>query len=477
MNDRFVYRFALLFLIITGGCKKFVEVPAPVYQLMTNNVFKSNEKANGALTTIYAQMIYGNTSPFHIALYTGLAGDELANPPDEFTLEIYSNAVNAKHNIYSGTVWETVYNYIYQANMVYEYCDKATALNPALRKQLMAEALFIRAYWHFYLLNMYGDIPVVISTEYNINKQLSRTPVADVYKQIVRDLTAAQRDLSVNYVGADGIAVSKERLRPDQAVAAALLARVYLYMGKYNEAEEQASLVIGLNGTYKLVAPEMVFKKDSEEAIWQLMVPKENFSDINTPEGKGFILTDHTGLSKQAIISTQLYNSFEKGDLRKDVWIGVYEDKTVSPFKTYCFPFKYKIKGGSELLEYSMIFRLAEQYLIRAECRAQAGKLKEAISDIDMIRQRAGLPWLANTDPDISKIALLNAVLKERQVELFTEQAHRWFDLKRTQTVDAIMNMVTASKGSVWKTDMQIWPLPTSELWNNSNLKQNPGYN
>jgi tetratricopeptide (TPR) repeat protein len=469
MKHRSLHVFMLLQLLTIAGCKKFVEVEPPRYQQTTNNVFKNNVTANSALITIYAQMISESASGYHIALYTGLASDELAQPPDNYALEMYINAVNPNRNIYSSSFWEAAYRYIYQANMAYENCDKATILDPAVKKQLMAEALFIRAYWHFYLLNIFGDIPLVTSSDYTKNMVLPRAPAAKVYEQIVTDLKKAQADLSISYVGADCITPTDERVRPNQAAATAFLARVYLYMEKYKEAEDQATAVINLAGAYALVEPGQVFLKNNKEAIWQLMAPKENFSCINTPEGKNFIITELDGLNKQSDISMQLYHAFEDGDLRKTFWVGLYQK--------YHFPFKYKVKLDSILSEYSVVFRLAEQYLIRAECRAQLGKLMEAISDVDMIRKRAGLPLLADTHAATDKTDLLNAVLKERQIELFAEQGHRWFDLKRTKTVDATMRVVTPLKGGIWKTEMQVWPLPYTELMKNPNLKQNPGYN
>jgi hypothetical protein len=119
-----------------------------------------------------------------------------------------------------------------------------------------------------------------------------------------------------------------------------------------------------------------------------------------------------------------------------------------------------------------MILRLAEQYLIRAEARAQQNNIDGAKTDLNAVRNRAGL--LNTTAND--KTEMMAAVLHERQVELFTELGHRWFDLKRTKAVDLVMNSVTPIKGGTWQTTDQLYPIPVADIIRNSTLKQNPGY-
>ncbi|HEY4197438.1 MAG TPA: RagB/SusD family nutrient uptake outer membrane protein, partial [Mucilaginibacter sp.] len=118
-------------------------------------------------------------------------------------------------------------------------------------------------------------------------------------------------------------------------------------------------------------------------------------------------------------------------------------------------------------------FRLAEQYLIRAEARSQEGNVSGAQSDLNVIRNRAGL---ANTTAS-TQTTLLTAILHERQVEMFTEWGHRWLDLKRTGTVDAVMSLVLPAKGGGgWNPNMALMPLPLGDLQADQNLTQNPGY-
>jgi hypothetical protein len=119
-----------------------------------------------------------------------------------------------------------------------------------------------------------------------------------------------------------------------------------------------------------------------------------------------------------------------------------------------------------------MMLRLAEQYLIRAEARGQQNNISGAQADLNVIRNRAGLPnTTAATQSD-----LLSAILHERQVELFTELGQRLLDLKRTNNVDNVMRVVTPLKGGTWNSNWQLYPVPVSDIQKNPALVQNSGY-
>jgi hypothetical protein len=101
-------------------------------------------------------------------------------------------------------------------------------------------------------------------------------------------------------------------------------------------------------------------------------------------------------------------------------------------------------------------------------------KLVDAAADLNAVRSRAGLPATTASDQG----GLVSAVLTERQLELFTEFGHRWFDLRRTGNIDAVMGVVTPLKGGgSWNTNKQLLPLPAIEIALDPNLSQNQGYN
>jgi len=462
-------------ILLISSCKKYVEVDAPNDKLVTVTVFQANETAIAALTSVYAQMAQDNVQPYYIALETGFASDELTSYTESTILkQTYVNRLNSFDGSPSD-FWQLGYSYIYQANAVWEGCNESTKLDPLVKKHLMAEALFIRAYWHFYLVNFFGDVPIVTTTDYVSNAHVKRSPKQQVYAQMVSDLISAENDLPVNYVALDSKTVAADRIRPNKYTASALLARVYLYSGKYMEAEQEASNVIAYNTLYGLADVGSVFLKTSKEAVWELAMPTPITSTANTFEGLNFILNSVPTIMQTncSAISSPLLAAFENGDLRKVNWIGHYVDNSVSPAVDYAYPYKYTNISSTQATEYSVPFRLAEQYLIRAEARITLNNLKGGKDDLNTIRHRAGL----GDTPANNSTDLINAVLQERQVELFAEYGHRWFDLKRTGKIDALMSNVALIKQSTWNSFQQLWPIPKSEIQINPNITQNPGYN
>lgn len=486
--------FRVLFLTILvmgvfGSCKKFVEIPPPTSQLVTASVFNNNAAASSALTVIYAKM-FSNEESVSMEESTGWLGDELTGyATNGLDFEEYTNAMVASTTF---GPWNHAYNYIYQANAIIQGLQTYSGVSPAVKKQLTGEAYFIRAFWHLYLTNYYGGIPVATTTDYTVTSVLSRTPRIQVLQQVISDLQKAQSLLNSNYVDVSDTITTAERTQPNQAAATALLARAYLYLGNYSsdasgnnyiKADSAATAVIG-NSNYglckNLSGSNSVFLKNSSEAIWQIATPLP--ANFNTWDGYSFILLAAPSTSGASVggtsISNQLLSAFEPNDQRRTNWI----DSINAAGKTYYYPFKYKTRAYDGA-EYTMVLRLAEQYLIRAEAEANgAGSgISAAIADLNVIRSRAGLPaYSGATD----KASVLTTILHERQVELFAEWGHRWFDLNRAVTtastvnVNTVMGVVTPEKGGVWSSDghQEFFPIPATEMGLDHNLTQNAGY-
>ena len=441
------------------SCDSFTETDLPKTQLIKTAVFQDVKTATAALSDCYAQMrdysmISGNSD--------GLSS-LLGNYADELTY--YGVSDSPLQNFYSHTLlpsnsgvsilWNTSYNQIYAANAIVEGVDNSTAITGDNRNRLKGEALFIRAFIHFNLVNLFGDIPYITSTDYKVNTMISKQTQADVYNQIIADLLEAKELLPESYTSA-------QRIRPNKYTVSALLARVFLYTENWQLAENESNAIINKTALYQWQDNlDLVFLKNSPSTIWQL---HPGVAGLNTMEGRTFIFT--SAPPNIEAISPDLLNAFETGDQRKNQWLGSVNDGT----DTYYFPFKYKLDTNSGTSqEYSIIFRLDEQYLIRAEARVHLGKLAEAKNDINKIRQRATLTNTSSSTPE----ELSQAVLQERRVELFTEFGHRWFDLKRTGKAGTVLSVIKPA----WKDRDNLLPLPASELLANSHLlPQNQGY-
>lgn len=478
----------IVFLMIPYGlisCQRLVTVPPPNLSVTTASVYNADVTAISVFNGLYAKF---SSSLFSqagglpsLSLYGGLSADEFtlwSGVTNNVMIAYYSNTLLTNDIVNIGTeYWNAGYANIFICNSALEALSKSDALTPSVKLQLQGEAKFIRAFNYFYLVNLYGDLPLALTSDYKINSLLPRVPKQQVYLQIISDLKEAQQLLNEGYVQNDGQTLypinSAERVRPNKYAATALLARVYLYVGDYVNAETMATIVINKSNYYYLAALNGVFLKNSSESIWQLQ-PVTTGVITNTQDGYYFIVPsqgpNNMNQGNPVYLSNSLLNSFEPGDKRKTA--GNWVNSVTVGSITYYFPYKYKINASATVSEYIMILRLGEQYLIRAEARAQLGNLGAAVSDLDSIRVRAGL----STTSANTKGALVNAIMHERQVELFTELGHRWFDLKRTGTVDSVMTTITPLKGGIWNINKMLFPIPLSDLKKDFNLSQNLGY-
>jgi hypothetical protein len=488
---------ALLF-IYGSGCKKMVDVGDPTTTITTEKAFTTDGTAYAALAGLYSYLLNGD-GPQAITLsnggttvYAGMSGDELTNflgTGNDIDYNFVSNKLTSQNDLVNGVFWTPLYKSIYNANSIIEGVAASTSnlLKPAARKQITAEAKFIRAFNYFYLVNLFGDVPLVTGIDWKANAQVPRTPLADVYTQIINDLLDAQRDLPEDYAITGG-----ERIRVNKYVATAMLARVYLYRNDWKNAEAQASAVIA-NSQFD-IDPNLdnVFLPSSKESIWQL---KPASTNINIPsyEAKAFtpqmswekdvpedlrpLYLDPTFFSDLAILffpsyymTDDLSAAFEIGDKRLKAWTNFVETPNSPPYTgaTVHFPSKYARQGLSAT-QYLVVLRLAEQVLIRAEARAQQGNLSGADEDLNKIRMRAGLGIISSASKDNA----LAAIAHERRVEFFSEWGHRWFDLKRTGKALEVLGALPYKK--IIATQL-LYPIPLNELQSAPSLVQNPGY-
>lgn len=451
--------FLLSIILICAGCEDFLEPETPLDQIEQDNVFASESTATAAVTTLYGKFRDGGFLSGSLSgngFLFGLYADELdyyfypGFPQEPFYLHqvLPTNTALAD-------VWNIPYNIIYSSNAVLQGIETASTLPEETKQQLRGEALFVRALCHFHLVNSFGDIPYIKTTDYSVNSSVGRMPSSQVYDNILADLLEAKSLLGNEYI-------DSERVRPNSLVASALLARVYLYLDDWANAELESSRLIN-NTSLFLLDNDItnVFLKDSPSTIWQF---KPLHEGDNTAEANVYVLT--SGPPTIAALNPELVADMEDGDLRKTNWIGEVSDGS----QTWYFPFKYKerLNTGTSL-EYSKVFRLAEQYLIRAEARAMTGNISGAQEDLNMVRSRAGLE---NTTASTSE-QLRDAIRSERRFELFTEFGHRWFDLRRTGMAEEVL----APTKPGWRNTDLLLPIPESELLANPNLNpQNPGY-
>ncbi|HEY4289869.1 MAG TPA: RagB/SusD family nutrient uptake outer membrane protein [Puia sp.] len=483
MKKKYFLSFFAALLLCSAGCNKVLDVPGNAgAQIVTSQVFTDSANATAGVLGLYQGVTNSPLTGRGVNYYTSLSGDEgfsnnasifaqlgLSLPEQDF----YNDAVSTGTINLSGEtalLWSNPYGAlgIFGANTAMEgiNADHDSSLSLSARNQLIGECKTLRAYHYFSLVNLFGDVPLVLSTDWKTTALLPRASADAVYAQITKDLQDASGLLSGTYPSAG-------RQRPNRYVALGLLARVYLYRKQWDLARAMVDSVIG-SGLYSLVPTlDNIFLDKSTEAIWQI-----GNSDLNSPKtapGMGDFVPLSAGVPPTIALNPSFAHAFETGDKRKTSWTRnlLTVNLTTLKIDTLVSQYKYRntstttVAAGAEDL---MVLRLAEMYLIRAEAVAQLGDPATAMSDVNVIRKRAGLP--AAFASNLSEA--MGIILHERQVELFVE-GHRWFDLKRVDSVNAVMARV---KPQYWPVDghAALYPLPYTELSRDVNLVQNPGY-
>lgn len=448
---------AALFLLV--HCERFVEVDYPTNQISQFTVFKDKATALSALADVYANLrsnslLAGNISG--VTFLTGCYTDELqTNSTQQNGMIAFYDLTVQSTTPAVDDIWISSYRNIYAVNNIIEGVARSGSyLDESTRNTLTGEALVIRALLHLYLTGLYGEVPYVETTEYTVNQNISKNTPVQIYAKLQSDLLQAENLLSETYA-------TTERTRINKSAARLLLARVFIYHQEWEKARRYANLVTA-SPTYSLESSlSNVFLKGAKSTVWQF-APVE--TGANTLEGQTFIIRDTP--PPYAFLSTGLLSSFEIGDLRRSEWTKSIAAGT----DTYFYPFKYKQYAKTPVsLEYSVILRVEEAYLIAAEAENRLGNTTLALQNLNKIRMRAGLITPSSATPE----EIQTLIIQEKRHEFFTEGAHRFLDLKRWDLLSAALQPVKPQ----WQNFMKNWPLPQRELLVNSNLKpQNDGY-
>lgn len=460
MSTPKLYKLILLgFCYAAASCSDFVEVKMPDDQITNRSVFRDDATAKSAMNGLYIELsqdpVFTNSA---VQILTGLSSDELRTSLPDY-LQFEENDLTSDNARLLPDLWKPAYRFIYVANSILEGLNQPTNIvSSDLRKHLEGEARFIRAYTYFYLVNLFGNVPLVIGTNLNVNDAISRSPINKIYELINSDLSIARTLLPSEY---PVIGDHHERIKVTSWAALALQSKVDLYQKNWASAESLASELIDNGmGLFNLTDIENIFKSNSTEAIWQIQPVRPG---LGTWEANIYIT--QTGVPAFTV-SNQILNAFEPGDKRRYAWLDSIESGTSEP---YYYPHKYTAPLSKT--EYHIALRLSDVILIRAEARAQRDDYNGACDDIDLVRNRAGLPSI--TRLGINRTKLLQAVEQERMIE-FLSEGSRWFDLKRQNLAEQSLGNVSYKK---WRDTDALYPVPKSEIEQNTNLMpQNDGY-
>ena len=440
------------------SCRKFVEISPAPNLVVSDKVFESEETAISAVYGLYINMRVLNLNIINggATVYGSLSAGDIYNTSSTSSANpFFTNQLLSNNSIVSFNFWNKAYTNIYHANLIIEKLENSPLKPESVRNQLVGEAKLVRALYYFYMVNFFGDVPLVTGTDYNVNGRLPRASSQQIYEVIIDDLESAKSLMPEKYPLAN-------RTRPNSYAAAALLAKVFLFVNQWEKAEAEATYVLS-NTNYSLLGTlNEVFLINSKEIIWQL-----GSESSNTAEGGAFIPSSATARPAYAL-TNQLLRAFDPDDKRLNAWV---RKNTVSTID-YFYPYKCKARQtATPVAEYQVLLRLSDILLVRSEARIKQGKLtgtSGADEDINKIRERAGL----TKTTFFSEVQALDSLYVERQRELFCESGNRWFDLKRW----GIANHVLHGQKPFWKPEAALYPIPDGEINRNNALVQNAGY-
>ncbi|MFD1144258.1 RagB/SusD family nutrient uptake outer membrane protein [Larkinella insperata] len=468
---RIVYFSITALLYLGSGCTDVLD-QVPPSALTQGSFFQSAADAEAAILAGYDALQGDDTRR---VVWGDARADNLIVPvetigvTDPGVLDFQNDNIS---NSSGFATWASFYSGINRVNNVLAQVPAIKSPTIAsVRDRILGEAYFLRAFNYFFLVRLWGAVPLVLEPTNSLDKdfQLPRTPADKIQEQILADLKEAEKLLPVTYASA-----IETRGRATQGAAQALLSKVYLWRSSYNQTNEwqlaadYAAKVVA-NPTYGLVSGAnygtLFTAKNTTESIFELQYSNANqetngLSAYFLPRSSKV----QTGGNQTLIPSPKLVNAFEPGDLRKAASFYLSNPQT-DQFPNLPTVAKYQgtVVGNARFGDSNYLFlRLADVILMQAEALTHLGKTAEAAALVNQIRNRAGLANTSAATPE----ALLLAIEQERFVELCFE-GHRWYDLLRTGRAKAVLGMDKKA----------LLPVPVTEIMLNPNLlPQNPGY-
>lgn len=463
---------------LTGCDDLLTETPRDT--LTTENFYRTEADAQAAITAAYAMLSNNNLFRTHMKAALISAGDIARVGPLEPNPTIVAlSALSWDPQTPRVTrPWTGLYNLVTRANLVLERVPESS-IPDATKNRVVAEARFLRAFAYFYLLRLYGDVPLVTNTEEQLGEP-ARTPRAQVMEQVIADAKASVDGLPLSWNAAN-------KGRAPKAAAQALLTEIYLWRSsvnntnEWNLAADNAKQIIDSN-VYALL-PNYIdaFLPGSEFRSEEIFAAQGSaLTGAPTIRSASFFYPREMGPGRGAggwSSMTPLawhMASYPEGDERFEqsfFTVGFTAGGKRVTFDPHIFKYRPTERPGPEDTNWP-IYRLADVLLWYAEAVNELGRSAEAVQYLNMIRDRAGV---APYSGPMSTAAVREAVFQERTWEMAFE-GKRWFDLVRRGPDYFLSNLAkdpTAIDAEV--TDM-LWPIPTFEMDVNPNLTQNPGY-
>ena len=469
-----------LFVVLTfNACNDFLTLEPPT-RINELNFYETENDFEAAMFGTYSglQGLYSTTLLRLAELPTDNAWILWTSPSIS---EIEAEEIDfTSANVFVASVWDNAYQTIARSNNIINQLE-ASDIDASVKDQYRGEAKFLRALNYFYLVQFFGDIPLITNTFRSPDQvntyDWTRNPAAEIYDLIVSDLQEAANLLQ-------GTDLSKARA--STGAAKALLGKVYLTRGNYDLAAATLKEVIDMN-EYELQDDyHTLFTNNNDElpeSIFEvkylsgMMGEGNDFTSTFAPENFDMaIFPNNRQGSGRIVVTPNLAASYEEGDLRR---VATIRDSLLLQDGSYD-----QVKYGIKFIDFETlagddgginftVLRYADVLLMYAEALNELGDTEEAHDYLNIVRERAGLDPLQG----LSQAEFVLVMEDERRVE-FAQEAHRWFDLVRTGRLQTVMN--NYFQGNGWEFSVEeyevLLPIPQIEIEITPALTQNEGY-
>jgi starch-binding outer membrane protein, SusD/RagB family len=461
MNKRLIIRSFLFALCCFAGvsCSKFLNKDIQgVYP--ANQFYTTSSAAVEAVNEAYAGLTFTSGTANPLWVFGDVASDDAASgdpaaSPDAATIDNFSFSATNSH---LANEWGNFYEGITNCNLVLANVPLIN-MDTALRSRVLAEARFLRAWYYFMLVNIYGEVPIVLTPLTPVQMQIAQSPAKQIYETVIEpDLMAALHVLPASYTGADiGRATS--------GAAASLLAKVYLYQEKWDSSLVYSNLVIS-SGQYSLMNIYSqnfdALHKNNMESIFEVqMIGGQNpnvgnslnqwfapqivggyYCDAPNPNFVSEFDSTAAGVHDPRLNYTVGTDStlWNNGEFYLSSW----SPQTGYLTRKYQQPLSQAPIIGQGSCDYLAI-RYADVLLFNAEALNELQQTGAAVIPLNQVRKRARESYLYDSTlngfgavpagllpdvPAVSQNQVRIAVMHERRVELGFE-FHRFFDLMR----------------------------------------------
>ncbi|MDF7815978.1 RagB/SusD family nutrient uptake outer membrane protein [Runella sp. MFBS21] len=495
------YLILFLGLWLVSSCKSILE-PQMQGQIALENLFTTEAGMNTALNGVYAPLQGLYKGPMQ--RLTDLASDDGWTWRNELEPDLFVAEPVFTH---SQTVWQSTYQGITRANSVIDNLGLTTFSNPQTKSYTEGQAKFLRAFYYFNLVRLFGGVPLIVKEIKERNdSEVPRASIPEVYTQIKNDLTSAIELLPLTYSGGTS---GNEAGRPTKLSAIALKALVHLELEEWDAVIENTDKIIGQRSLAADYAS--YFNGSAENGTGVLFEVQYGgidastttnmstfFAPTSTPNGSALILPTDDNLKGKGggpSSGNGFVQAFENGDTRKAVILSNYGLANFvdasQPVGSLNYVHKYyntKDPNGRSTWNLPLI-RYAEILLAKAEALNEKTyqSNSQAFVLLNQVRTKAGLAALDATQLP-SQADFRKALRAERRIELAFE-TKRYFDLNRWGILESTIQQqlsLLALKFPTARTithpitnkKQYLYPIPATEFINNARLgNQNPGYN